>query len=76
MVLDTVTELCYNDLTMDKRRSLMKCPACGKNITTWKSMLGGKAASWHKPATTQTPTFANGQCLFSGTVLNEFRKSK
>jgi hypothetical protein len=52
----------------------LKCPYCGKMIGTWKSLLGGRATDWHKPRKgSKAPTFVSGQCLGSGTVMNERR---
>ena len=56
----------------------MKCPICGKKVSTWKSLLGGRAVEWHAPKRgAKTPVYGgervNGQCIYSGTVLNEPR---
>ncbi len=52
----------------------MKCPQCGGRVPTSKSMLGGKLVAWHKPKRAKAPTFAKGQCLYSGTVINESKR--
>lgn len=49
----------------------IECPECGGTIATFKALLGGRVAAWHSPARASAATFAKGQCLFSGTVLNE-----